>query len=108
MASKLESSVDLDAMIKENYQLLRHGARVESPLKEDGGAGRPTTVMNGRLPQGAARVPKKGPGKVKAAQRYGEEAKAGGAAAGLAPRAEQHILLEERSRTPAMPQHGAG
>jgi len=32
LASQLESSVDLDAMIKENYQLLRQGARVDSKL----------------------------------------------------------------------------
>jgi hypothetical protein len=105
LASKLESSVDLDAMIKENYQLLRQGARVESKLKEDNDVNGPG---NGRLPQSDARVVKKEPSKVKGAGRYGEEAKAGGAPVGLAPRAEQHILLEERSRTPAIPQHGAG
>lgn len=92
-------------MIKENYQLLRQGARVDSKLQEDGDVNRPTT---GQLPRGGARVAKKGPSKTKGALRYGEEAKAGGAAAGLAPRAEQHILLEERSRTPALAQHGAG
>ena len=41
MASKLESSVDLDAMIKENYQLLRQGARVDSKLKEDSDVNEP-------------------------------------------------------------------
>ena len=105
MASKLESSVDLDAMIKENYQLLRQGARAESKPKEDGDVNGAT---NGQLLQSDARVAKKEPSKVKGARRYGEEAKAGGAPAGLAPRADQHILLEERSRTPALPQYGAG
>ena len=84
---------------------LRQGARVDSKLQEDNDGNRPKT---GQLPQGGARVAKKGPGKTKGALRYREEAEAGGGPAGLAPRVEQHILLEERSRTPVLAHNGAG
>ena len=75
LASKLESSVDLDAMIKENYQLLdyklRQGAqaRVDSNLRRDSDGSRPTT---GLLPQSSARAARQGPDKTKGALRYGE------------------------------------
>jgi hypothetical protein len=103
LASKLESSVDLDVMIKENYQLLdyklRQGARVGGKLKDDSDSNRPTT---GLLPQSGARGAKQGPGKTKGALRYSEQSKAAGGPAGLAPRVAPNILLEERPRTPVL------